>query len=165
MTVISLYDQRKWHFDPNLIIFWLASIAILLFSFHQQYNEKIEPCSLCKWQRDVYFFVAAFAPIGFIQRWDSFVRIALNFIFFCGFCLAAYHILIQFGWLSDRCAITQKIENMNDFMKMLEQPKVSCANVGWKLFGLSASIYNIILSFCALVSLNFNNIKRLIHER
>jgi disulfide bond formation protein DsbB len=164
MAIINLYDQKKWHYDWTLAIFWIASLTILFFSFYQQYVEKIEPCSLCKWQRYIYFLVALLSPIGLIQPINPSIRVSLNFIFLIGFCLATYHTLVQFEWLNDQCAI-QKVESMNDFMRMLEQPKVSCANVSWKLFGLSASIYNIIFSVFALITLNFNNIKRLINGR
>lgn len=163
MTIISLYDQKRWHFDWTLVIFWISSLAILFFSFYQQYIEKIEPCFFCKWQRYVYFSIALISPIGLMQRYNFSTRYTLSFIFLIGFCLAAYHTLVQFGWLADRCTMTQKIENLNDFMTMLEQPKNSCANVSWKLFGFSASIYNTIFSLIALITLNFKNIKRLIH--
>jgi disulfide bond formation protein DsbB len=63
-------------------------------------------------------------------------------------------VLVQIGWVVDRCTV-QKIDNINDFMKMLEQTKTSCATIGWKLFGLSASIYNAIFSLIALVFLYF----------
>lgn len=162
MAITNLYDQKKWHCDWALTIFWITSLTILFFSFYQQYVEKLEPCSLCKWQRYVYSLVALISPIGLIQTFNSSIKISLNFIFLIGFCLATYHTLVQFEWLTDRCTI-QKIENMNDFMKMLEQPKISCANSGWKLFGISASIYNIIISLTALIALNFKNLKRLIH--
>lgn len=165
MTIIDLHSQKKLVLDWMLILLWVASFLILLFSFYQQYGVKIESCTLCKWQRYIYFLIFSLSPIGLIQRYNLSIRYALIFVFFIGLCLATYHTLVQFGWLADRCEITQKIENMNDFMKMLEHPKAPCANVSWKLFGLSASIYNIIFSFFALVSLNFNNIKRLIHER
>jgi disulfide bond formation protein DsbB len=163
MTIISLYNQRKWGFDRLLIVFWIASLSILVFSFYQQYIGKVEPCSLCKLQRYIYFSIALLAPVGLIQSYNSPIRYALSIIFLIGFCFAAYHTLVQFGWLADRCTMTQKIENLNDFMNMLEQPKTSCANISWKFLGLSASIYNTIFSLIALITLNFKNIKRLIH--
>ena len=159
MTIISLYNQKKWFLDWTLMTFWIISLAILIFSFQQQYIEKIEPCTLCKWQRYLYFLIFSLSPIGLIERFNLAVRNSLNFIFFVGFCLATYHTLVQFEWITDHCTITQEIENMDDFMKMLEQPKLSCSMIGWKLFGFSASIYNGILSFFALIALNSKTIK------
>ena len=46
---------------------------------------------------------------------------------------------------------------MNDFMQMLDQPKVSCSAIGWKLFGLSASIYNANFSLVALIFFILND--------
>ena len=72
-----------------------------------------------------------------------------------GLLLSTYHIAVQFGWLADRCIISQKIENMNDFMQMLDQPKVSCSAIGWKLLALPASIYNANFSLVALIFFYF----------
>jgi disulfide bond formation protein DsbB len=154
MKILNLYHQGKWFCDWTLIIFWMISCAFLAFSFHHQYVQKIEPCALCKWQRFVYFLIFAITPIGFVQHLNLPIKIALNFIFLAGFFLAGYHTLVQFDWIADRCAITQKIENMDAFIKMLEEPKVSCSNIGWKLFGISASIYNAIFSLIAALFLN-----------
>jgi len=161
MAIINLYNQKKWHYDWTLILFWLASLLILLLSFHQQYFAKIEPCSLCQWQRYVYFLIFSLSPIGLIQSYNLSVRYALILIFLMGLCLATYHILVQWEWLADRCTMTQKIENMTDFMKMLEQPRTSCAIIDWKLFGLSASFYNAIFSVLAILCLNTKITERL----
>lgn len=163
MIVDYLYNQKKWYFDRTLVAFFTACLVILFLSFYQQNIQKIEPCSLCKWQQYIYFSIALLSPIGLIQYYNFSIRNALSVILLIGFCLASYHTLVQFGWLADRCIITQKIENLNDFMKILEKPKTSCANVGWKLFGFSVSIYNIIFFAFGLISLNFNSIKRLIN--
>lgn len=163
MKTLILHDQRKFNFDWTLILIFGTSLAILIFSFYQQYVKEIEPCPLCKWQRYIYLLIFCLSPIGLIQTYNLSIRNMLNIAFLVGFCLAAYHTLIQLGWLNDQCAMTQKIENIADFMKMLEQPKVSCATIGWKLFGLSASIYNAMLSCFALIALNFKIIKRLLH--
>jgi len=163
MTIISLYSQKKWRLDWTLISLGTISLGIFLFSVHQQYVKRINPCSLCEWQRYIYFSIFVIAPFGQIQRFNSAVRGVINIILFISICLAAYHALVQLGFLTDRCTMTNKIENVNDFMNMLEQPKTPCANIGWKFFGLSASIYNVILSFNALIILNFKYLKRLIY--
>ncbi len=163
MVIINLYEKRQLILDWTLVAFSLTSLLILAFSFYQQYVVKIEPCTLCLWQRYIFILIFAISPIGFIQRFNSYIRKILVFIFLMGLGLAIYHTLVQFGWLTDRCVMTQKIENMNDFMKMLEKPHTSCATTGWKLFGLSASIYNGALSFLGLMILNLKNIKRLLH--
>lgn len=156
MPILNLYRQKKLILDRALIAIWIISLTILSFSIYHQYIEKIELCTLCKWQRLVYFLIFAISPIGLISRLNLSIRANLNVIILIGFCLAIYHTAVQFGWLSDRCIMTQKIENLNDFMQMIEQPKVSCSAIGWKLFGLSASIYNAILSLIALTFLYFS---------
>lgn len=163
MEVANLNHSKKCFLDWQIIALWFISLIILAFSFYHQYFEKFEPCNLCHLQRFVYLLICTIAPFGLIRRIYVPIKTALNFIFFLGFCLASYHALVQIGWLADRCIVTQKIENMTDFMQMLEHPKTHCAIIGWKLFGLSASIYNSIFSLCALISLNFHYLKRFLY--
>ena len=160
MTIISLYSQNKWKIDQSLTFIWLISITILSFSFFQQYIENIEPCALCKIQRWIYFFIFVISPIGMFQQFNEPIRLILNGIILIGLFVAAYHLLIQLGWITDRCTITQKIENINDFMQVLEKPKNSCATIGWKLFGLSAAVYNMVFFLSSLLILNYKRIKR-----
>jgi disulfide bond formation protein DsbB len=157
MTILRLYKQKNSAHNSSVVFFWIVSFVILGFSFYQQYVEKIEPCRLCIWQRFIYLFVFVVSPIGLLQRYKSSIKIALFVIFTIGLFLSLYHWAIQMGWFADRCVISQKIENMNDFMLMLEKPKTSCAIIGWKFFGISISMYNAIFSFFSLVLLYFMN--------
>lgn len=159
MEIVNLYQGKNWIFDRTIFSFLIASLLILAFSFHQQYIEKIEPCTLCQWQRYCLYLIFTVSFFGFIQRFNSPIRLLLILIFFVSLLLSSYHTLVQFGWLTDRCVMTQKIENVNDFIKMFDQPKISCANINWKLFGISASIYNAIFSFFAIIALNFKIIQ------
>ncbi len=153
MTTINLYHKRIWVSDYILVIIWMISGLVLGTSFFHQYVNKIEPCKLCIWQRFLYILVFSFSPLGLAQHLNSSIRITLNIIFLAGLCLSTYHTLIQFGWLSDRCT-AQSIETMEDFMRMLAQPKISCSAVSWKLFGLPATLYNALICSLALIILN-----------
>jgi disulfide bond formation protein DsbB len=154
MTIVKL-NHKKWEIDFFLLAISTMAIGILIFSFYHQYVRKIEPCLLCKLQRSVYFLVLFIAPIGFNIHFNKCMRTTLKFLFFSGLCFASYHSLIQIGWLQDRCIMTQKINNIDDYILMLQQPKAGCSIIGWKLFGLSYSIYNAIFSSFALFLLNF----------
>jgi disulfide bond formation protein DsbB len=160
MPKINLHICKSWILDWKLILLWILSLTILIFSFHQQYIKKIEPCFLCKYQRLIYFSVFIISSLGLICDFNSFIKNALKITFLIGFSLSIYHILIQSGWINDRCAINENIENMNDFIRMLEQPKIACATISWQLFGFSASVYNALFSLCALITLKFKKIKR-----
>jgi disulfide bond formation protein DsbB len=153
-------QTKKYFLDWTLMTIWIVSLATLLFSFYQQFFEKNEPCHLCQLQRYVHFSIFMISPIGLIRDINFPIRKVLALMFLFGFSLAIYHSCVQFGWLSDRCTMTQKIENVNDFMTLLEQQHIPCAKVTWKLWGLSAAVFNAILSFFALIVLNSQIIKK-----
>ena len=162
MTIVNLYDQNKRFSDNLIIIIWIISLSILSFSFYAELIEKIQPCHLCKLQRYIYISIILIAPLCQIQSINSLVRNIITLTFFVGFCLAVYHTLVLFNVITDRCTMTQKIDNVSDFMRMIEQPKISCENAKWKIFGIPASICNAIFSFWALISINFKKVKKLI---
>lgn len=151
MTNVIIQHERKWFLDRHLIGVWIVSSIIIIFSFYIQHIEKIEPCSLCKWQRLIYFLIFCASPIGVIRCYNVPIRNLLKILFFIGCCLAFYHISVQLGWINDRCTMSQKVENMNDFMQMLSQTRVACSAIHWKIFGISASIYNGFFSLCGLI--------------
>ncbi len=161
MTTFIMPFTNRWIFDRAIFLIWMISGLIIAFSFYHQYIQKVEPCTLCQWQRLFYSFIFCISPFGLLQRFNQMSRIALTLLFFAGFSLALYHTFIQLGWLADRCDIQQNVETINDFMQMLSQPKVSCSTINWQLFGLSASIYNAFFSVIGLICLNFTKLIKL----
>jgi disulfide bond formation protein DsbB len=165
MAIINLIQSKEEKVDRTLVLFYASSLLILLFSFYQQHVAKIQPCFLCKCQRSIYFLIMFVAPIGFISRYHQIIRKLLSMIFLIGIALAFYHTLVQNGWVVDRCVMTEKVENMNDFIQMLEKPNVSCAKASLKIFGLLASIYNLLILSLAVVVLNFRSLQLLYQKR
>lgn len=159
-TAITSKNQKSFIFDAVLITLWLLSSAILAMSIYQQYIDKIELCALCKWQRSTHILTFIFIPIGFIKRYNSKIRSITNLIFLFSFALASYHFFVQMGLLHDRCTIEQKITNLEEFMTMLKHPKVSCTAIGFKIFGVSATIYNALYSLIAMLGLNLKLLMR-----
>jgi disulfide bond formation protein DsbB len=153
IQLIQLIQPKKWIYDWILLSFFFISGTILAVSFYYQYVAKIEPCSLCKWQRLLYGFVFFILPIGTLKKYNQYIKHALKFLFFSIACLSIYHALVQFGWISDHCIINANIETMDDFMQMLSQPKISCAEITWQLFKIPASIWSAVISLCSLLIL------------
>ncbi|CUI18066.1 Disulfide bond formation protein DsbB (plasmid) [Candidatus Protochlamydia naegleriophila] len=163
MTIIPLYHYQKWNKDSLLIWLSITSALILIYSYYHQLIEKIDPCFLCVWQRYIYFAVFFTSPLGLFQKYNAFVRHVLSAIFTLGLGLATYHIFIQLGLVTDRCAIIQKINHIDDFMHLLEKSKESCSKINWSFFGFSITVYNAIFSLFAITALNWKYIKRQIY--
>jgi len=159
--MIDFSLKNKLVLDWILLILFLISAITISFSFYQEHIENIAPCNLCKWQRLVYTSVFFISPIGLIQQFNYICRKVISLLLFAGFVLSSYHALVQFGWLTDRCTITPNVETINDFMMMLENPTPPCSTIGWKLLGLSASIYSTFFTICALLFINFPNLLKL----
>lgn len=164
MTIIPLYQhQKKWNADKLLMGLSIASLFILIYSYYQQLIEKVDPCFLCIWQRYIYLAVFVTSFLGFYQKYNAIIKIALTALFTIGLGLSTYHISVQLGLVTDRCIITQQVNHIDDFMHLLEQTKGSCSKVGWPLFGISITFYNAIFSLFAITALNWNQFKRQTH--
>ena len=160
MVIIKLYEKKNSDFNWNLLLLWILSLLILAFSFYHQYVENMKPCKLCNLQRYIYIAIVVIAPFGKLQRFNPIIRMIINIIFVFGLLLAIYHALIQFGLIADSCLLSQKIENINDFMNLFEEKKNSCASSNWKLFGLPASVYNAVFFVGSLIFLNLGYLNR-----
>lgn len=154
-------SEKKWISDPLVFFIWLLSGLIIAASVYHQHVEKAEICTLCENQRLIYLAIFMTCPLGFLPRFNHFSRKVLTILFLLGFSLSFYHLLIQMGFLTDRCIIEQSVENMHDFVQMLEKPKVACSTISWKLFGLSASFYNVLFSMLAAALINLSWLSKL----
>lgn len=163
MTIIPLYQNQKKSLDKLLISLSIASLFILIYSYYQQLIEKVDPCFLCIWQRYIYFAVFFTSLLGYFQKYNSFIRLALTALFILGLGLSTYHFLVQQGFVADHCIIGQQVNHIDDFMNLLEKSKEPCSKVNWSLFGFSIALYNAIFSFISIIALNWNRFKRQTH--
>ena len=149
--------KNEIFFDQLHISLWTTSSIILTLSLYHQYIDHTEPCTLCLWQRNIFFIIFSISPLGFIRKFNNSIRSLLSLLFISSFLLGTYHILVQYGWLNDRCSV-QNIGSINDFIPFLEKPKNPCSRIGWKIFGLSVSMYNALISLIAIFAINFKNL-------
>jgi disulfide bond formation protein DsbB len=137
MAIVSLYSPKEWELDLVLIAILAFSTTILAFSFYHQHIEKVEPCTLCKWQRFVYLTIFSLSLLGLKTSFNFHARNALSILFLISLCLAVYHTFVQFGWLADQCVMEKKVENIDNFLAMLETQKIPCSNISWKLLNFA----------------------------
>ena len=133
----------------NVILF--ISVLALVSAYFIEYILDYSACNLCLIERIPYFLVLIIILIGFfLNIFVKFILIFLGFIFLCATFLSFYHFGIEQGFFEESLVCIANNEtnilNKNDLLNELQNTKISCKNVEFKLFGLSLATINLIIS-------------------
>ena len=139
--------------SKNLLIklILLISIVALLSAFFIEYILGHQPCNLCILERIPYFLaiIVILLNYKFIQ-FEKFFILFLTIIFLFSTVLSLYHLGIEQGFIQESLVCDLKSESnllsKKEILKQLQEKSVSCKDVTFKMFGLSLTSYNILIS-------------------
>ena len=132
-------------------IIFLVSILALVSAFFIEYILGHQPCNLCLFERIPYLL--AIIIILFNYKFDQFEKIfilLLAIVFLAGTILSLYHLGIEQGFIQESLVCDLKsgsnLLSKEEILKQLQEKNVSCKDVTFKIFGLSLTTFNIIIS-------------------
>ena len=129
----------------------LISIIALISAFFIEYILGHQPCNLCTLERIPYFLaiIVIFLNYKFIEFEKIFI-LFLTIIFLFGTALSLYHLGIEQGLIQESLVCDLKsgsnLLSKEEILKQLQEKSVSCKDVTFKIFGLSLTSYNILIS-------------------
>ena len=133
----------------NLILF--VSFVALISAFFIEYVLGHQPCNLCILERIPY--VAAIVIIILNYKFSQFEKlflVLLIIVFLTATILSVYHFGIEQGFIEESLVCDLKnssgVTSKEEILKQLQEQKVSCKDVTFKIFGLSLTTYNIVIS-------------------
>ena len=146
--------------SKNLLIklIFLVSIIALVSAFFIEYILGHQPCNLCVLERIPYFLaiIVVLFNYKFIQ-FERFFILLLTIIFLAGTILSLYHFGIEQGFIRESLVCDLKngsnLLSKEEILKQLQEKSVSCKDVTFKIFGLSLTSYNIIISILLTTTL------------
>ena len=151
------------------IIFFLSLISIFL-AFFIEYILGHQPCNLCLIQRIPYGLSIILIVINYIfKKNEQFIIILLILLFSFSLIISFYHFGIEQGFIEESsvCGIsnTSDIISKEELLKELQEKKVSCKDVTFKIFGFSLTTFNILLSlllviFLTIILKNYEKFKK-----
>ena len=152
-----------------------ASAAMLAAAHAFERFGGLSPCTLCYYQRDVYWWALGAGMIGFAlmylrQPWLS--RAAdgvLALVFLVGAGIAAYHAGAEWKWWPGptTCAGgagTLTAAGMDAFLNGAKFAPPRCDEAAWRMLGLSMAGWNVLISL-GLVGLSLASAARTDTER
>ena len=139
--------------SKNLFIkfIFLVSIIALVSAFFIEYILGHQPCNLCILERIPYLLAIIVVLINYkLIQFEKFFILLLIIIFFAGTILSLYHLGIEQGFIEESLVCDLKsgsnLLSKEEILKQLQEKSISCKDVTFKIFGLSLTSYNILIS-------------------
>ena len=127
------------------------SIFALITAYFIEHALGQKPCNLCLIERLPYFFstlIILFVVIT--KKYEKFIMILLALTFISATILSFYHFGIEQGFFKESTlCLTNNQTNIlskEEILKELKNNKISCKDVSFRIFGLSLSVINMIIS-------------------
>ena len=139
----------------NLILF--VSFVALLSAFFIEYVLGHQPCNLCVLERIPYVIAIVIILLNYkFSQFEKIFLVLLVIVFLTATILSVYHFGIEQGFIEESlvCDLKNGSEatSKEEILKQLQEQKVSCKDVTFKIFGLSLTTYNIVISI--LITIN-----------
>ncbi len=139
----------------NLILF--VSFVALISAFFIEYVLGHQPCNLCILERIPYLLAIVIILLSYkFSQFEKLFLVLLIVVFLTATILSVYHFGIEQGFIEESlvCDLKNGSEatSKEEILKQLQEQKVSCKNVTFKIFGLSLTTYNIVISI--LITIN-----------
>ena len=139
--------------NKNLTIklIFLISIVALVSAFFIEYILGHQPCNLCILERVPYLI--AIIIILFCYKFnhlEKYFILLLTIVFLIATILSFYHLGIEQGFIQESLVCDLKngsnLLTKEEILKQLQEKNISCKDVTFKIFGLSLTSYNILIS-------------------
>ena len=139
----------------NLILF--VSFVALLSAFFIEYVLGHQPCNLCILERIPYVIAIVIILLNYkFSQFEKIFLVLLVIVFLTATILSVYHFGIEQGFIEESLVCDLKngseVTSKEEILKQLQEQKVSCKDVTFKIFGLSLTTYNIVISI--LITIN-----------
>ncbi|MDC0925187.1 disulfide bond formation protein B [Candidatus Pelagibacter sp.] len=145
--------------SKNLLIklIFLISVIALVSAFFIEYVLGHQPCNLCILERIPYLLAIIIILLNFkFSHYEKFFILLLSIIFLAGAIISLYHLGIEQGFIRESLVCDLKsgsnLLSKEEILKTLQEKNVSCKDVTFKIFGLSLTSYNILISLLITVS-------------
>jgi disulfide bond formation protein DsbB len=155
--------------NKNFLIkfIFLVSVIALVSAFFIEFILGHQPCNLCLLERIPYLLAIIVVLFNYkFIHFEKFFILLLTIIFLAATTLSLYHLGIEQGFIQESLVCDLKsgsnLLSKEEILEQLQEKSVSCKDVTFKIFGLSLTSYNILISLLITFSagkIYFNNDK------
>jgi len=144
--------------ETYLKLIFSISLISIISAYFIEYILGYQPCNLCLLQRIPYGLSIVLIIINYIFKINQkFLILLLILLFIFSFSISAYHYGIEQGYFSESAVCGTKnfgyIISKEEILEQLSKKVVSCKDVTFRVFGLSLTSINVLLSFILTIIL------------
>ena len=135
-----------------LKLIFIISLISLISAYFIEYILGHQPCNLCLIERIPYILSIILIFINYMNKKnEKIIILLLMLIFIFSFSISVYHFGIEQNFFEESlvCGSKGEINNISkeELLLLLSEKIVSCKDVTFRVFGLSLTSINILLSF------------------
>jgi len=150
-----MFSQKA---ETNLKVVFLFSLIALISAYFIEYVLRHQPCSLCLIERIPYgISIILISLMLYIKKNEKFFTLLLILTFIFSFAISFYHLGIEQGIFQESavCDVKNFSENITkeDLLNQFNEKTVSCKDVTFRVFGLSLTTINIVISLLFIINL------------
>ncbi len=144
--------------DFYLKLILIISLISIISAYFIEYFLGYQPCNLCLIERIPYGLSIILITLSyFFKKNEKFIILLLILTFLFSFAISAYHLGIEQGLFEESavCGLknTTEIISKEELLKQLQEKPISCKDVTFRIFGLSLTSINILLSLILITLL------------
>ena len=144
--------------ESYLKLIFLISLISIISAYFIEHILGHQPCNLCLIERIPYGLSIILIIVNhFFKKNEKFVILLLIIIFAFSLIISIYHFGIEQGFFEESavCGIKNSAEiiSKDELLKQLQEKNISCKDVTFRIFGLSLTSINILISFLLTILL------------
>ena len=142
--------------EHYLKIILLISFVSIVSAYFIEYALGHQPCNLCLLERIPYILSIVLIVINFkFKKSEKFLILFLIVTFIFSFLVSVYHFGIEQGYFEESAVCGLKnaanIISKEEILMQLSKQTISCKDVTFRIFGLSLTSINIIVSLIIII--------------
>ena len=144
--------QKYWFYLVTLF-----SVVALASALIAEYYFDLQPCAMCLKQREPYYIIIAGFILIMILKWQDKIwfYVGVQIVSIYGLFYSLWHVGIENKILAgpSSCSGGLNISTNTSSLKeqIISKAVISCEEVAWSIFGLSAATMNSILLFLIFI--------------
>ncbi len=150
-----MFNLKAEHYLKIILLF---SFVALISAYFIEYVLGHQPCNLCLIERIPYgLSIVLIITILVLKKNQKFLVLLLILTFIFSLAISFYHYGIEQGFFQESsvCGVRFFNENITkeDLLRQLNEKTISCKDVTFRIFGLSLTSINIVISLIFIITL------------
>tara|TARA_B100000214_G_C23812504_1_gene555646 strand:+ start:154 stop:636 length:483 start_codon:yes stop_codon:yes gene_type:complete len=138
--------------ESYLKLIFIISLISIISAYFIEYILGHQPCNLCLIERIPYgISIILIISNYLLKNNERFIILLLIITFLFSLIISLYHFGIEQGFFEESTVCGQKnatdIISKEELLKQLQEKTISCKDVTFRIFGLSLTSINILISF------------------